>query len=144
MLMIHSKGKPILVRFLWTEKNAGATYAEIGKRAYRVKLARAEPNRPEFLINPRGIADYSRRLAERIDGPRILPAARVGSVFGSAARFAYYPSWLRVNCERYPSILITSAVASYRQVNVALRQELARSGDSSCVCFPCARENRSD
>jgi hypothetical protein len=76
----------------------GRHLSEIGKRAYRVKLALAEPNRPEFLINTRGIADYSRRLAERIDGPRILPAPRVGSVFGSAARFAYYPSRLRVTC----------------------------------------------
>jgi hypothetical protein len=30
MLTIHSKRKPILVRFLWTEENAGATYPKLG------------------------------------------------------------------------------------------------------------------
>jgi hypothetical protein len=42
----------------------------------------------------------------------------IGSVFGSAPRFAYCPSWLRVNCASFHSILIVSVVASYCQINV--------------------------
>jgi hypothetical protein len=73
-----------------------------------------------------------------------LSVSRIGSLFRNAARFAYCRSWLRVTCQAPSFVLVPLIVATYCQINVRFRQELALSDDFSWLCFPRARENRSD
>jgi hypothetical protein len=57
--------------------------------------------------------------------------SQIGSVFGNFAIYASRPLWLRVNCKGVSFDSDELVVATYCQINVPSRQELALSGDSS-------------